>query len=383
MNAPAPLAAHSEALRNALAPLARARSMPSVLYTSPEIFALEREALFLKHWFFLCREDQLPKAGDYRAFDTPGGPILLVRGQDMKLRAFANYCRHRGSLLLQGEGNCGARIMCPYHAWSYFSDGRLYGCPDMADAEGFDRRENGLVPLHLDSWAGFVFANFAAEPKPLLDHLGDMPQRMASHRLDQMRCVWKVRLDVGCNWKLILENAMETYHTGTVHRDTVGAQTQRDIPTTGDWLCMQVLSRRSIGTMNADAPPLPPIEGLDADAREGTYFTVIHPTVQFAVAQDCMWWLNVTPVTETKSVLEIGGCFPETSLGLPGFDAARRLYEHRWETVGREDMGVLQDQQKALSSVLFRPGPLSGRDDKVQQVGAWGLRQMGVADWTT
>lgn len=383
MTAPSPLAPHSEALKRALAPLARAQSMPSVLYTSPEIFALEREALFLKHWFFLCREDQLPNPGDFRSFDTPGGPIFLVRGQDGALRCFANYCRHRGSLLLQGEGNCGARIMCPYHAWSYFSDGRLYGCPDMADAEGFDRRENGLVPLHLDTWAGFVFANFAADPKPLLDHLGDLPQRMASHKLDRMRCVWKVRLDVGCNWKLILENAMETYHTGTVHRDTVGAQTQRDIPTRGDWLCMQVLSRRSIGTMNADAPPLPPIEGLDEDAREGTYFTVIHPTVQFAVAQDCMWWLNVTPVNEARSVLEIGGCFPEESLGLPGFDAARRLYEHRWETVGREDMGVLQDQQKALSSVLFRPGPLSGRDDKVQQVGAWGLAQMGVAEWMT
>ncbi len=381
MNAPIPLQPHSDALQRALAPLARAQSMPSVLYTDPAIFALEREALFLKHWFFLCRGEQLPNAGDYRTFDTPGGPIILVRGQDMVLRCFANYCRHRGSLLLKGEGNCGARIMCPYHAWSYFSDGRLYGCPDMADAEGFDRRENGLVPLALQEWAGFYFACFDPQ-KPLIDHLGDLPQRMASHRLDQMRCVWSVTLQPGCNWKLILENAMETYHTGTVHRDTVGAQTQRDIPTTGDWLCMQVLSRRSIGTMNADVPPLPAIKGLDEDAREGTYFTVIHPTLQFAVAQDCLWWLNVTPISASQSRLEIGGCFPESFLSLPGFAENRRLYEHRWEAVGREDVGILEDQQKALSSALFRPGPLSGRDDKVQQVGAWGLRQMGVT-WTT
>lgn len=372
---------HSDALNRALAPLTRAQSMPSVLYTSPEIFALERETLFLKHWVFLCRDDQLPNPGDYRTFDTPGGPIILVRGQDSQLRCFANYCRHRGSLLLKGQGNTGARIMCPYHAWSYFSDGRLYGCPDMADAEGFDRRENGLTPLHLDQWAGFVFASFDPQ-KPLLDHLGDLPQRMASHKLDQMRCVWTTTLTPDCNWKLILENAMETYHTGTVHRDSVGAQTQRDIPTTGDWLCMQVLSRRSIATLNADLPPLPPIKGLDDDASQGTYFTVIHPTVQFAVAQDCMWWLNVTPVSESRSILEIGGCFPESSLSLPGFADNRRLYEHRWETVGHEDVGILQDQQRALTSALFRPGPLSGRDDKVQQVGAWNLKHMG-ATWTT
>jgi len=372
---------HSDALNRALAPLTRAQSMPSVLYTSPEIFALERETLFLKHWVFLCRDDQLPNPGDYRTFDTPGGPIILVRGQDSQLRCFANYCRHRGSLLLKGQGNTGARIMCPYHAWSYFSDGRLYGCPDMADAEGFDRRENGLTPLHLDQWAGFVFASFDPQ-KPLLDHLGDLPQRMASHKLDQMRCVWTTTLTPDCNWKLILENAMETSHTGTVHRDSVGAQTQRDIPTTGDWLCMQVLSRRSIATLNADLPPLPPIEGLDDDASQGTYFTVIHPTVQFAVAQDCMWWLNVTPVSESRSILEIGGCFPESSLSLPGFADNRRLYEHRWETVGHEDVSILQDQQRALTSALFRPGPLSGRDDKVQQVGAWNLKHMG-ATWTT
>jgi choline monooxygenase len=372
-----PLHPHSDAVKRALAPLQRAQSMPSVLYTSPEIFALEREQIFLKHWFFLARSEQLPNPGDYRAFDTPGGPILLVRGQDNELRVFANYCRHRGSLLLKGSGNTGGRIMCPYHAWSYFSDGRLYGCPDRADAEGFDRRENGLVPLSIDQWAGFIFAAFAPE-KPLLDHLGDLPLRMASHKLDQMRHVWSVTLTPNCNWKLILENAMETYHTGIVHRDTVGAQTQRDIPTTGDWLCMQVLSRRSIGTMNADAPPLPPIEYLDEDAREGTYFTVIHPTVQFAVAQDCMWWLNVTPISESRTQLEIGGCFPESSLSLPGFDHNRRLYEHRWETVGREDVGILEDQQRALTSALFRPGPLSGRDDKVQQVGAWVLKHLGT-----
>ncbi len=367
-------------IEEALRPLNEAKSMPAGFYTSPEIFALERQHIFLKHWFFLCREEQLPNNGDYRAFDTPGGPVVAVRGSDGVLRCFANYCRHRGSILLEGEGNCGRRIVCPYHGWSYFSDGRLYGCPDMADAEGFDRTENGMVALRTESWAGFVFANFSADPIPLLEHLGDLPQRFATHRLERMRCTWWITLEPRCNWKLILENAMETYHTGIVHRATVGAQQSRTIQTKGNWLCIQVISGRSIATLPGTTPPFPPIEGLDEDARMGTYFTVINPACQFAVAQDCLWWLNVTPVAEDRSVLEIGGCFPEDVVAGAGFEAKARPYYERWEAVGREDADILEKQQKALASALYRPGPLSWRDDMVQAVGRWVLERLPISD---
>jgi choline monooxygenase len=360
----------------ALAPLRTAMSMPAEIYTSPAIFAAERDRIFLRHWFFLCREDQLPNIGDYRAFDTQGGPIFLVRGQDGLIRCFANYCRHRGSLLVKGSGNCGARLMCPYHAWSYFSDGRLYGCPDMQDAEGFDRLENGLVALRCDTWAGFVFASFAPDGPGLMDQLGDLPARFASHRLEKMRCTWTTEIVAECNWKLVLENAMETYHTGTVHRDSIGAQTQRAIPTRGDWLCIQVLSRTSIGSLDRSTPPFDQIEGLDDAARAGTYFTILHPLTQFAVAQDCMWWLNVRPLTESRSVIEIGGCFPETIATLPDFPERSRAYEDRWKRVAMEDVGVLEDQQRALGSALFRPGPLSGRDDMVHAAGRWNIEKL-------
>ena len=144
------MALKSTELSQATRPIHQARSMPAGFYTDPAIFAAERERLFLKHWFFLTRAEDLPQPGDSRAFDSPGGPIVLIRGNDGQLRCFANYCRHRGSILLEGKGNVGGRITCPYHAWSYLNDGRLYGCPDMKDAEGFDKVENGLVALDLD-----------------------------------------------------------------------------------------------------------------------------------------------------------------------------------------------------------------------------------------
>lgn len=365
-------------LAAATAPLPRARSMPAGFYTDPAIFALERERIFLRDWFFLCREDMLPDPGDFRAFDTPGGPIVALRGTDGALRAFANYCRHRGSILLEGEGNCGGRVTCPYHGWSYLNDGRLYGCPDMADAEGFDRVENGMVALETDCWAGFVFARFARGGPSLAQHLGDLPDRLASHRPADMVCTWRIVLEPQCNWKLILENAMETYHTGVVHKDTVGAQRSRTLATQGDWICIQVISGRSIATLTDKVAPFDPIPGLDEDARQGTYFTVALPTMQFAVAQDCLWWLNVTPVAADRSRLEIGGCFPKDRLSLPDFTPRAAAYYDRWERVGREDVGILERQQRALGSALYRPGPLSGRDDMVQALGVWVLDRLGI-----
>jgi phenylpropionate dioxygenase-like ring-hydroxylating dioxygenase large terminal subunit len=359
-------------LAAASAPINRARSMPAGFYTSPEIFALEQEHVLRRHWFFTCREEMLPNAGDYRAFETVGGPVVLLRGKDGVLRAFANYCRHRGSVLLEGEG-CTKKVICPYHAWSYELDGTLWGCPDMKDAESFDRTSFGMVPIRLESWNGFVFLTFDDDAKPLLEHLGDLPQRMASHRLGEMRCTWRMTIEPRCNWKLLHENAMETYHTGIVHKDTVGKQDSRTLATRGDWKCIQVISSRSIATLPGADPSFAPIAGLDDDARMGTYFTVIHPTCQLAVAQDCLWWLNVTPLAHDRSRLEVGGCFPAAAVAVDGFAEKAAPYYHRWEAVALEDVGILERQQTALGSIVYRPGPLSWRDDEVQALGLWVL----------
>ncbi len=365
----------ADALPRVAVPINQASALPGDFYTSPELFRAERASMFDSGWLFVGRTDQVAERSSYRAVNTAAGPILLVRDADGTLRAFANICRHRGSILLDGSGKC-RRIVCPYHGWSYHPDGRLSGAPDMEDVVGFNAADHGLVPVRMEEWAGFLFINPDTTAPPLLVSLGDLPDRMASHRPEELRHTWTVEMDCACNWKLILENAVETYHTGLVHRKTVGAQTSRDVDASGDWLAIQVLSERSIATLPDQLPPLPPIDGLDADAQQGTYFTLLFPACQLVFAQDCLWWLNVIPVASDRSILEIGGCFPKSTVERPDFQEKALPYYARWEAVGQEDVGILERQQVALSTRFYKPGRLSHRDAQIRKFNEWVLRRL-------
>ena len=91
---------------NVMKPPLEAESLPAWCYTDPDFHRLEIERLFMKVWNFVGRDDLMPDAGDYLATDVAGIPIILIRGGDGIARAFANSCRHRGTQLLTGEGNC-------------------------------------------------------------------------------------------------------------------------------------------------------------------------------------------------------------------------------------------------------------------------------------
>jgi choline monooxygenase len=350
-------------------PLGVATAGEPAFYLDPAVFRAEIEHIHLKNWFFAGRVEDLASPGAYKAIETVGGPAFLVRGQDGVLRAFANACRHRGSLLLEGCGIAKA-ITCPYHAWVYRLDGALSAAPAMREVPGFDKDQHHLAALRLEVWEGAIFLNYDSSAPSLATHLGNLPDLLGSHRFGDMVKVWEIEIEVNCNWKMLLENAMESYHTGLVHAATVGAQQSVSFPTDGEWEVIQVLSDQSIAVMDGD-PPFPPIEGLSEQSRKGTYFTLIQPTTQFACAQDCIWWLSVRPVAVDRSVLSVGGCFPKEYLALPDFSARAAPYIKRWEAVAREDAGILEKQQRGLSSVLAKPGVLSWRDDRVLALNNW------------
>ena len=190
-----------------------------------------------------------------------------MRDRDGILRGFANVCRHRGSLLLEGSGTARS-IACPYHAWTYRLDGTLVAAPDMERSRGFDRGAHGLLPIRLESWQGVLFLNArrcgAAAPRASRRPAG----AARLHRFDEMVCTW--RHEIEC--PLQLEDAgrerrgeLPHRHRPRPHRRCPEFVTA---PTRGEWLTIQVLSQTSVAVLT-DTPPFPPIAGLSDEAKHG------------------------------------------------------------------------------------------------------------------
>lgn len=359
-------------------PLARAETLPGWCYGNEAFYRRELERVFRPSWRLVCRADEIPETGDYTTAWTAAGPAVVVRGEDGTPRAFANTCRHRGAQLVEGQGRCKA-FVCPYHSWSYRLSGALTGAPGMAGApgmtgaEGFDKADYGLLPLRLEDWGGFLFVNGDPDAASLAETLGDMPARFAGHDLEDLRCVRRTTFTIEANWKLLVENALEAYHTGTVHAATVGQQKAEAIVTKGDWIGLTVINERSVATLPGVTPALPEIATLSDAARQGTSFTMLCPSTQFVFAPDCVWWLDFTPLGPTRSKLVLGICFPQATTARPDFEQAVLSYYDRWDRATPEDNDICEAQQRGLAFTARPPGRLAPSEFNVHALDNWVL----------
>ena len=358
-------------------PLTEASCLPSWCYTSERFHQRELERIFLKCWHFVGREDEITEAGDYLTFEAAGGPVIVMRDDDDVVRAFYNTCRHRGTQLLTGNGQA-PRIVCPYHSWVYGTDGRLQRAPGMQGVVEFRAQAHALAPVRLEIWAGFMFVCYAAEAPTLAEYLGDFPEFFSAYRPQELVCVRRVNFEIKANWKLLIENALEAYHTGTVHAQTLGRQQSKPVVTRGNWgaLFGYVDGDSSMAVLPGTTPALPHIPGLSGDQVRGTYFTDIYLCTQFVFAQDCMWWLAVQPDGVDNCHVVLGSCFPESTTRLAHFESALESYYERWDRATPEDNAIAEAQQSGQRAGVGPPGRFSNEEFVVHELANWVLDQV-------
>ena len=356
-------------------PLLEAETLPVWCYTSDEFYRREVERIFMKEWNFLGRADRVPNPGDYVALNFVGVPLIIVRGMDGRVRAFANSCRHRGSRVVDGAGNCRA-FKCPYHGWVYGLDGALRGAAGMEEAKDFLRPSYGLVPIRLETWGGYIFVNFDEGAPSLGTFLGDMAEQLESYRCEDLVTTRRTEYELACNWKLWIENAMEEYHLPNVHKQSLNLKTFKHgtIPTRGNWDAIREKHAGTRALLEEDKDKgFPHIKTLEGPAAEGTQYVLIYPTTMLGMTTDCVWWLETHPLGPNRMKLVVGSSFPKETVGRPDFEERIKYYYKRWDRSVDEDIKISEVQHAGVSSPLARQGRLSHLEPLVHKIANWVL----------
>ena len=347
-------------------------SLPGWVYRDPEYFRLEMARLIRPAWQIVCHAGDIPGAGDWRTLDLPGESVIVIRGGDDVIRAFANVCRHRGSRLLDGEAGCAKRLTCPYHAWTYAADGRLVGVPNRADYPGLDPAQFGLIPVELETWRGFLFVRLEGGGPSVAEMMAPYEQEVAPYRFEELEAIGRITLrprDV--NWKNVADNYSDGLHINVAHPGLTrlfgtgyGIAAGEHV----DRMWGDLIDRPSANASERAYQELLP-EGA---GRRWLYFK-LWPNTAFDIYPDQVDFMHFVPVGPTETLIrEISYALPDSRREMK---AARYLNWRINRRVNAEDTALIRRVQQGMASSLYTPGPL-GRSEVCLRSFAKKLRRL-------
>ena len=361
----------------AIMPEQPAQRLPREAYVSMKWFERERKELFSRTWTFAGVAMDFPGPGDFRTVQAGNHSIIVLRDGDGELRAFHNICRHRGTELLEGCGNAGKTIVCPYHNWVYNLDGRLRGVPAQQECfPDMDKKDIALFGASVGVFKNLVFVHPQAEPdEPFDAWIGDLksvpwPHDLASGDLEEGPD--DVVYELNCNWKVFFENAVDGYHLAYLHKETLGGPTHdKNIwETFGRHMVWWSTEREGVKHRipkfveeAARGSGTKVAKGADVPGYGGVY--MLFPTT---ILTPNPWGFSISsmqPASPEKTLLRVRNWSPPGWLSytyrakdIPGFDKKSGLVkssnwtQHPLETgdFQTEDVWVCEKMQRALQS---------------------------------
>ena len=357
------------ALESALEPFGRSTTLPGAAYTSPEVFAWEMEHFFQAGWVCVGRASDL-HPGSRRAVPVGGEGILLTRDDSGTLRGFFNVCRHRGHELLPLGGSAEGRLVqCPYHGWTYQEDGRLKSAPRLGPRPGFTADDHGLVPVAVEEWRGWIFANVTGGAPSVPEYVGDLESLVRPHDPGGLVVGARMEYVASANWKLLVENYHECYHCTQIHPElclvtppTSGANYRPSGLWVGGVMDLMEHAQTMSLTGASQAPPLP---GLDEGQRRHVYYLGLFPNLLLSLHPDYVLSHRLEPIAPDRTRVECELLWPPEVIGQAGFDPSYAL--EFWDVTNKQDWHACESVQRGVSSRAYRPGPIARPEDAVYQ----------------
>jgi Rieske 2Fe-2S family protein len=356
------------ALDRALAPFGDSTMLPPAAYTAQAVFDWERSHFFGGGWMCVARGDQVPGPGDLRAEDAGDGGVLLARGADGAVRAFANVCRHRGHELLPCGSTAQAKkaIVCPYHSWSFGLEGRLRGAPGYRGETGFDPARWSLIELPAVEWHGLIFVDGsrgAAGPLPL----AELDPIVAPYEPERLVVAASHVYDAAANWKILTENYQECYHCSSIHPELCRISSPAsgaNWATAGAWMGGWMELRSGAESMSFDGSSAGlPLRGLSAEQLRTVIYVSVFPNVLLSLHPDYVMTHLMRPLGPGRTRIECSWAFAPEAVSRPGFDPAPAV--DFWDLINRQDWAACESVQRGLSSPHAVAGPLAPGEDAV------------------
>ena len=339
------------------------QSLPAWLYSDPEFFEAERRHLFATSWHLVCHVNDIPKSGDYQTLDILGERFLALRGADGVVRSFHNVCRHRASRLADGEaGNCGHRLVCPYHAWSYGLDGTLKAVPAWQGFQELDLTRHGLVPLDQEIWRGFVFVRRERGQLSIAEMMAPYEDEIAPHDFENLVPQGRVTLRPrAVNWKNVADNYGDGMHIPVAHpgltRLFAGTYALEAKPWV-DKMEGRITERPLSNWVERSYQALLPLfDHLPQERRRLWSYYRLWPNVAFDVYPDQIDFMQLVPVSPTETLIrEIAYVRPDARREAR---TARYLNWRINRQVNAEDTVLIARVQAGMTSSSYVSGPLS------------------------
>jgi phenylpropionate dioxygenase-like ring-hydroxylating dioxygenase large terminal subunit len=368
-------------------PLSRAGTLPAPAYTDEDFFAWETAHLLRGGWQCVGHASQIPAPGDFLNLDLLGEPLIVVRDKSGAVRVLSRVCPHRAMDIMPagfgydghgpaearpGAADCGHTrlFLCPYHAWTFELDGGLKACPEMHRAEDFARDDFALRAFRCEVWQGFVFVNLDGRAPPLADGLREMGADLAAYRLDELQLVVAREWDCPFNWKVLVENFMESYHHLGIHHRTL----QPMMPARDTWTEQERRhyvrahlpyrdevreAYREFAARGDFADELPPLPGLSAAQAAEWGLFLAPPTFLLATAPDRVIWYRLQPLGPDRLRLLTTVLVPAAVVARENFAGLRDRAAQQLTEFHLEDMQVCTAVQRGLYAGGWQPGRLS------------------------
>jgi len=338
--------------------------LPNSVYIDQSSFLRERETVLGTEWVAIGFSTDIAEPGDIKPVALSGMPLFLLRNQKSEILVFHNVCSHRGVALVTEPGKVRNVLRCPYHSWAYDLKGNLVSTPhiggqDIGHVDGFDKAVHGLKKVRSAEWMGVVFVNLDGKAPELADHIKPLISQWHAFDLDAFVAIPETRssLDIGANWKLVVDNYLESYHLPWVHPEL------NKISKLEDHYCYIEQGYSGQGTtvyqgQQGDTAGLPSMEVPPEWQKRGEY-PVLYPNTFFGIHHDHFYaiWLEPIGPGATREHWQIYGVGEGADKNKHG-DTHLALRD-LWNSVFLEDVGVVEAMQIGRQSPAFSGGVLT------------------------